>query len=71
MTVPLHEIEAQAMALPEDQRAALAAHLLDSLPALLLDDDLGISEAARRDQEMDRDPSALLSLEEFKKAFGR
>ncbi|MBL9151503.1 MAG: hypothetical protein JNK37_03420 [Verrucomicrobiales bacterium] len=70
MPVSLHELEEQALALPQDQRAALAAHLLDSLPALLQDDDLGISEAVLRDQEMDTDPSTGLSLEEFKKAFG-
>lgn len=69
--VTLAELEAQALRLPEDQRAALAAHLLDSLPAVLHDDDGGLAEAARRDAELDENPAAGMSLEEFKAAFGR
>ena len=41
----LNEIEASAMALPDQQRAALASHLLESLPAVLQDDDDGLAEA--------------------------
>jgi Putative addiction module component len=59
------------MHLPEDQRAALAAHLLSSLPAILHDDDEGIAEAIRRDAELDRDPSSGLTLQEFRKSLGR
>jgi len=66
----LIEIEKQALSLPDDQRAALAAQLLDSLPAILHDEDSGIAEATRRDAELDRDPSAGMTLEEFKSAFG-
>ncbi|RBP43807.1 putative addiction module component (TIGR02574 family) [Roseimicrobium gellanilyticum] len=69
--VTLSELEAQAMQLPQDQRAALAAHLLDSLPAVLHDDDEGVAEALRRDAELDRDPSVGMTLEQFKAAFGR
>lgn len=69
--VTLAELEEQALRLPEDQRAALAAHLLDSLPAVLHDDDGGLAEAMRRDAELDEDPSAGMSLEEFKATFGR
>lgn len=71
LMVTLAELEEQALRLPEDQRAALAAHLLDSLPAILHDDDGGLAEAMRRDAELDEDPSAGMSLEEFKAAFGR
>jgi len=67
----LSEIEEQALQLPEDQRAALAAHLLDSLPATLHDEDAGVAEAARRDAELDREPDAGMTLEEFKSAFTR
>lgn len=67
----LTELEEQALSLPEDQRAILAAHLLDSLPALLHDDDLGIAEALRRDAELDHDASAGLTLGDFRSAFGR
>jgi Putative addiction module component len=59
------------MQLPEDQRAFLAAQLLESLPAILHDDDAGTAEAMRRDVELDRDPSAEMSLEEFRTSFGR
>ena len=69
--VTIAELEQQAMQLPEDQRAALAAHLLHSLPAILHDDDQGIAEAMRRDAELDRDPSTGLTMQEFRKSLGR
>jgi len=69
--VTLIELEEQALALPDDQRAVLAAHLLDSLPAILHDEDTGIAEATRRDAELDRDSSVGMTLGEFKAAFGR
>lgn len=69
--VTISEIEQQAMLLPDDQRAALAAQLLRSLPAILHDDDEGIAEAMRRDAELDRDPSSGLTMEEFLKFQGR
>ncbi|TAE89929.1 MAG: addiction module protein [Verrucomicrobia bacterium] len=67
----LVELEEQLLQLPEDQRAFLAAQLLESLPAILHDDDAGVAEAMRRDAELDRDPSSGLSLDEFKKSFRR
>jgi len=67
----LIEVEEQALQLPEDQRARLAAHLLESLPAILHDEDAGVSEAMRRDAELDEDPSAGMTLDEFRAAFGR
>ena len=65
------EVEEQALRLPEDQRATLAAHLLDSLPAILHDEDAGVSEGLRRDAELDSNPSAGMTLDEFKAAFSR
>jgi hypothetical protein len=59
------------MLLPEDQRATLAAHLLGSLAGILHDDDEGIAEAMRRDAELDRDPAAGLTMEQFRSALGR
>lgn len=64
----LAEIEALAFGLSESDRAKLAAELLDSLPAVLADDDEGVAEALRRSEEMDRDPSWSLTHEEFVKA---
>jgi putative addiction module component (TIGR02574 family) len=69
--VTLLEVEEQALRLPEDQRARLAAHLLESLPAMLHDEDAGVSEAMRRDAELEQDPSSGMTLEEFKASFGR
>ena len=67
--VPLSELEESALQLPEDQRAKLAESLLGSLPAILQEDDNGIAEAMRRDAELDADPSAGISLKEFRSAF--
>ena len=47
------EVEKLALDLPETDRAILAAHLLNSLPAVLHDQDDGIAEALRRDAELD------------------
>ena len=66
--VKLAEIESLAFRLPDSERAKLAADLLDSLPGVLADDDGGLSEARRRAEEMDADPSVCLSHEEFLKA---
>ncbi len=59
------EIEKLALALPETQRAMLAAHLLGSLPPVLHDDDEGIGEALRRDTELEADSASGISLEEL------
>ena len=63
------EVTKTALQLPEDQRAKLALELLGSLPAVLHDDDEGIAEALRRDAEMDRDESAGMTMEEFRRDF--
>lgn len=67
----LAEIESLAFKLPESQRARLAADLLDSLPGVLVDDDEGLAESLRRSEEMDTEPEACLSHDEFLKAVGR
>ena len=56
------EIEKLALTLPEKQRAILAANLLESLPAVLSDDDDGIAEALRRDADLDANPHEAISL---------
>ena len=65
------EIEAEAMRLTESERAILATRLLGSLPAVLFEEDLGVAEAMRRDEELDRDPSAGMTLEELRASLGR
>ncbi|MFY8216229.1 MAG: addiction module antitoxin RelB [Chthoniobacterales bacterium] len=59
----LADVEKLALELPEQQRAKLAIHLLDSLPALFSENDGGLAEAERRDFEMDADPAIGVSLE--------
>ncbi len=59
------EIEKLALDLPERQRATLAANLLQSLPAILSDEDAGIAEALRRDAELDAEPNQAISFAEL------
>ncbi len=59
------EVEKLAYDLPEAQRAVLAAHLLESLPAVLHDEDEGIAEALRRDAELDAQPEMAVSLDQL------
>jgi len=65
------DIERQAMELTDADRAKLAASLLDSLPAVLAEDDLGVEEALRRDAELDQDPSAGITWEQLCRSVGR
>ena len=57
------EIEQEALALPERERAALAARLLDTLPppGTEISDD----EVEKREQELDSGQVAAISHEEF------
>jgi putative addiction module component (TIGR02574 family) len=61
----VNEIEKLALELPEMDRAVLASALLDSLSPILDDEDEGMTEALRRDAELDADPSLGLSLEQL------
>ncbi len=67
----LSQIEDHAMTLPDEQRAKLALHLLESLPSVLHEEDEGLAEAMRRDAELEADPSSGMTMEQFKKAVGR
>lgn len=58
------DIEEQALSLPDQERAKLADRLIASLPPDFTDDD-EIEEALRRSKEMDKDPSRVISHEEF------
>ena len=59
------EVEKLALDLPDSQRAVLAAHLLQSLPPVLHDEDGGLAEALRRDAEFDANPDLGISLEQL------
>ena len=67
----LIEIQQGALQLPDAQRAALAAELLSSLPAVLVDEDDGVAEALRRSKELDEDPSLGRTWEQIKEGLGR
>ena len=59
------DVEKLALDLPERQRAILAARLLDSLPPVLHDEDEGVSEAIRRNADLDANPALGISLEQL------
>lgn len=65
------EIQSRAMELPDGERASLAAELLGSLPAILLDSDDGIAEARRRSRELKENPAVGCSWEEIRRDLGR
>jgi putative addiction module component (TIGR02574 family) len=65
MASDVEKVEKLALDLPEEDRAQLAASLLDSLPGILSDQDNGIAEALRRDAELDAHPERAISLEEL------
>jgi putative addiction module component (TIGR02574 family) len=67
----LSELEPQVLALSERERADLAARLLSSLPPVLDEEDDGVAEALRREQEAEADPSACISSEEFEQGMAR
>jgi len=58
----IFEIEKLALNLPEQERATLAANLLNSLPGVLSDEDEGVAEALRRDGEINENPDQAISL---------
>ena len=59
----LAEIEQEALALPDRERASLAATLLDTLPPLVTD--IGNEEVARRERELESGQVLAISHEEF------
>lgn len=59
----LAEIEQEALALPERERAALATKLLDTLPAPGMD--VSDDEVDRRERELESGQVAAISHEEF------
>lgn len=65
----LQELEQQAGQLSETERAALVTRLLASLPPVLADADGGVAEAAHRDADLDANPAAGLTDQQFRAAI--
>ncbi len=61
----VEQIAAEALRLPEKERAALASRLLHSLPPVAFDADDGVAEALRRDAELDADPAQAMTLRDM------
>lgn len=61
----VEQVAAEALRLPEKERATLASRLLQSLPPVAFDDDEGVGEALRRDAELDADPAQAMTLREM------
>jgi putative addiction module component (TIGR02574 family) len=55
-----------ALKLTTAERAQLASKLLESLPPVLVDDDGGVAEAFRRQEELQADPDIGISMEELR-----
>lgn len=67
----VQELRQRASVLSVSEKTELAADLLESLPPILDDQDEGVAEARRRDQEMDRDPAASITWEQLRRGIGR
>ena len=59
------QIVAEALLLPEKERAGLASRLLQSLPLVAFDEDEGVAEALRRDAELDADSTQAMNLRDL------
>ncbi len=59
------QIAAEALRLPEKERASLASRLLQSLPVVAFDNDEGLAEAKRREAELDVNPAQGMTLREM------
>ena len=67
----VQEIREQAGALSDRGKTALAVDLLESLPPALDDENGGLAEALRRDQDLDRDPSQAITWDQLRCGLGR
>ncbi len=59
------EVEKLALSLSEQERATLAASLLNSLPGILSDEDEGVAEALRRDAEIEANTAQAISSDKL------
>ena len=71
MMTLVQELRQKVDKLTDREKAMLAADLLESLPAILDDEDEGLAEARRRDAELDADPSLAVSWKQLRRDIGR
>jgi hypothetical protein len=69
MAIAINELTSMVMKLPDEQRAQLVTNLLASLPSVLTDQDEGISEALRRDAQLDDGLQQAMSLDDLDAAI--
>jgi hypothetical protein len=67
----IQEVRQHASTLSLSEKVELAADLLESLPPILDDEDEGIAEAQRRDEEMERDTAFSMTWEQLRGSLGR
>jgi hypothetical protein len=67
----MSDVELLAFELSDSERGILAARLLDSLPPILRDEDEGMTEALRRDAELDAHPEMAISYEELNRRIAQ
>lgn len=65
MTSGVENLEQLALDSSDEERARLAARLLDSPPSIHSDQDDGIAEALRRGAELDTHPERAISFEQL------
>lgn len=71
MASDVEKLEKLVLDLPEEERAHLAASLLDSLPGILSDQDDGVAEALHRDAELDAHPERAISFDQLDTSIRR
>jgi hypothetical protein len=70
MAAAVIELEKLVLELSEEERAHLAAALLDSLSKVLADPDEGVAEALRRNADLDAHPETqVISLKQLDAAI--
>lgn len=67
----LELLEKEALTLSDSDRATLAAHLLDSLPAVPSEIDDEMTEAQRRDAELEAGIAPEMDWETLRRNIGR
>ena len=67
----VQEIRQRASTLTNKEKAKLAADLLESIPAVLDDDDGGVTEARRRDAELEDNTVEAITWDQLRRGLRR